>query len=829
MIPLHLEIGYFHLMTRFYHIFFFCLFCLYVNAQFTLSGTVSIEETGKNLKGIEVYLVENDLLDDGNFAFEGLSAQDYTLVIFGVGYNTKEVLIQLSSDSIIDIKLTPLASELSEVLIQDQKDEVFAIKRLRAVEGTAIYAGKKSEVVRIEKMMGNLASNNSRQLYAQIAGLNIYEGNSGGLQLAIGGRGLDPNRTANFNTRQNGYDISADVLGYPESYYTPPAEALDEIQIIRGAASLQYGTQFGGLINFKTHRIPSSKSYEFISKQSIGSFGFFNSFNAVGINKGRWSINSYYNYKRGNGYRPNADFNANNFFASAEYHFNEKTSLRLETTIFNYLAQQSGGLTDLQFEENPRLSTRSRNWFDVDWNLYNSTFKHRFSSRNEMSLSVFALDASRSSLGFRGNPTNLNENPITALDEQNTDGSYILPRDLIKGEFNNWGAELRYLSRYQIKNRRAVWLIGSKFYNALNKSEQGPGSLGVDADFEFYTSQFPDYANQSSFVFPNLNFALFSEHIYYVNDKFSITPGIRFEHIRTKALGEYNNVIYDNAGNPISNSIFEDDQDLPRNFILLGIGLSYKPSETFNIYSNISQNYRSVTFSDIRTVNPTFIIDPDISDERGFTADVGVRGLWNNMVSYDAGMYSIFYNDRIGIVLDERANRVRKNIGNAVIYGIESLFEVNLLPKKKESKLKWFSNIALTDSRYTSSEENNVVGKRVEFIPFVNLKSGLNAAYKNLAASLQFTFLSEQFTDVQNSLIRPPGDSRSGIIGPIPAYSIADLSMSYKFKNLKFESGINNLLNASYFTRRATGYPGPGIIPSDGRSFYFTLGVAIGK
>jgi Fe(3+) dicitrate transport protein len=51
------------------------------------------------------------------------------------------------------------------------------------------------------------------------------------LQLSIGGRGLDPNRTSNFNTRQNGYDISADVLGYPESYYATPTEALEEIQL----------------------------------------------------------------------------------------------------------------------------------------------------------------------------------------------------------------------------------------------------------------------------------------------------------------------------------------------------------------------------------------------------------------------------------------------------------------------------------------------------------------------------------------------------------------------------------------------------------------------
>ena len=43
-------------------------------------------------------------------------------------------------------------------------------------------------------------------------GLNIFQNDDAGLQLNIGGRGLDPNRTSNFNTRQNGYDISAATL-----------------------------------------------------------------------------------------------------------------------------------------------------------------------------------------------------------------------------------------------------------------------------------------------------------------------------------------------------------------------------------------------------------------------------------------------------------------------------------------------------------------------------------------------------------------------------------------------------------------------------------------
>ena len=135
--------------------------------------------------------------------------------------------------------LKPLVEDLSEVVISAKKREVFQLSRLKDFEKTAIYAGKKTEVILVEQSMANLASNNARQIYSQIPGLNIYQNDDAGLQLHIGGRGLDPNRTSNFNTRQNNYDISADVLGYPESYYTPPSEAIEEIQIVRGAASLQ--------------------------------------------------------------------------------------------------------------------------------------------------------------------------------------------------------------------------------------------------------------------------------------------------------------------------------------------------------------------------------------------------------------------------------------------------------------------------------------------------------------------------------------------------------------------------------------------------------------
>ena len=803
--------------------------------QYLFNGVVLDDATGEPVVGAEIFDQTSGAFSttdgEGGFVLDGLSKGIHQIVIFSFQYETLYDTLEIQGDLKRNYRLEALNEDLSEVVIVAKREELFALRKLQHVEGTSIFAGKKTEVVIMDLMLGNQATNNSRQIYAQIAGLNIYEGNAGGLQLGIGGRGLDPNRTSNFNTRQNGYDISADVLGYPESYYTPPSEALSEIQVIRGAASLQYGSQFGGLLNFKLKKPPVSKKWKVNTRQSIGSYGLFNSFNSIGAKLGKLRLSGYYNFKKGDGYRDHSEFDSHNLYGYAQYQLSAKTTLSAEFTYFNYLAQQAGGLTDAQFALDPRQSARERNWFEVDWKLFNAQLQHNFGKEAKFSLNVFGLDAERNALGYRGNPVNLNENPITALDEQRPDGSYLLPRDLIKGTFKNWGAEAKFLKTYQIESSKAILLLGAKYYDANNSSRQGPGSKAVDPDFNFYSQRFPDYANQSDFRFPNRNLALFGEHIFYVSPKLSITPGLRFEFIKTQSSGSYQQVVFDNAGNPLANRSFTDNRSLKRSFVLFGLGLSYLAKEQLEVYGNFSQNYRSVTFSDIRVVNPTFIIDPAISDERGFTADLGFRGRINQKVAYDVGLYTLFYDDRIGIVLDDRANRVRKNIGKAAIAGLESLIDVNIgkiiNSKIRRYKFSWFANTAFTYSEYLSSEENNVVGKQVEFVPKVNLKTGLKFGFRDFLLSVQLTRLSSQYTDVQNSMAPPDGDARSGVIGEIPAYQVLDLSVSYSWKNIKLESGINNLSDYSYFTRRATGYPGPGIIPSDGRSFYLTLGYSI--
>jgi Fe(3+) dicitrate transport protein len=66
-----------------------------------------------------------------------------------------------------------------------------AFEHFRAVDwdNMIIGAGKKSEIISLDRIEANLAANNSRQIYAKIAGLNIWENDNSGIQLNIGGRG----------------------------------------------------------------------------------------------------------------------------------------------------------------------------------------------------------------------------------------------------------------------------------------------------------------------------------------------------------------------------------------------------------------------------------------------------------------------------------------------------------------------------------------------------------------------------------------------------------------------------------------------------------------
>ncbi len=811
-------------MLRFFHTLFFLYTLSFLNAQeYAISGTITLANNNP-IEGATIFIEDTNwgTVSDrnGTYSLENIPNGTYTITTSFLGLLPQSQSVKINGNNIkVDFQLETEAVVLEDVVVKNKQEQTSGLTRLRAVEGSGIYAAKKNEVIVLNDLTANLATNVSRQIYAKVAGLNIWESDGAGVQLGIGGRGLSPNRNSNFNTRQNGYDISADALGYPESYYTPPVEAIERIEIVRGAASLQYGTQFGGMLNFKFKEGPTDKKIEWTSRQTAGSFGLFSSFNSVGGMVGKTNYYGFHQYKQSNGWRPNASLQQHTGHLGATFSPTPHFQIRPEYTFTTYLAQQPGGVTDAQFASNPRQSSRERNWFQVDWNLFALTFDYAISDKTKVNSRSFGLVAGRDALG--------NLDPINLLD-------FGENRDFLRDRFRNWGNETRVIHRYTAFNQPAALVVGGRFYKGNTQRQQGEGDNGQTAVFDYLH---PDCLEGSDFELPSTNFAFFSEQLFNINTKWSITPGIRYEYIQTKSEGYYRNQVRDLAGNILVDEKIQESKENPRSFLFFGLGMSYKPSEQLEVYGNFSQNYRAINFNDIRVNVGSLVVDPNLKDERGFNLDLGFRGKVKNILNFDFSIYHLAYKDRIGTILKKEPNpvfnnlvdrtfRFRTNIANASILGLESLVEVEVLNllygNHLNQSLSLFSNVALTEATYATSQEAGIEGNEVELVPSLNLKTGITFRDKNFSISYQYGYVSEHFSDASNAIRTP-----TAIEGIIPSYSVMDCSMKYAFRWLQLEVGSNNIANNFYFTRRATGYPGPGIIPSDGRSFYATIQIKL--
>lgn len=788
-------------------------------AQFTIKG--NIYESGSLTTIPFANIVVNETIftvsdANGNYTLTFPQTGEYAITVSDVAHKKLTTTLQIKKvETVKNFSLQADNTVLDEFVLSESGSrgglQKISITRLNAIEGTTINAGKKNEVIHLSKSTFNTATNNSRQIYAEVPGLNIWESDQTGLQLEIGARGLSPQRTSNFNTRQNYYDISADALGYPESYYTPPSEAVDRIQLIRGAASLQYGPQFGGMLNFIMKEGNPDKKAELTLRQSIGSYDLSNTFVSLG---GQVKKTNYYvfgQYKTSGGWRPNSSLDSYTVYGGVEHKFNEFTSLKLEFTRLHYTAQQPGGLTDLQFEEDASQSNRSGNWFQVNWNVFALRFEHKFSTNTELSSQFFGLYAQRNALGYLQN--------ISYSEDQL---EQVINRDLILSTFKNFGNETKILHRYKLKNTISALLLGTRYYQGYTEKDQGFGPDGKGSNFTFNNKE---RENGSFYDFPSRNLSFFAENIFQINPLWSVTPGVRYEYIRTESDGFSQ---FQDPNDPNEIIKHNNSKNLKRDVLLYGIGTSYKVSEFIETYANFSKNYRAVNFNDLYTINTNIVIDSNLTDESGYNVDIGFRGSVKDLLTFDASVYYLKYASRIGNIIEVdhstfRPYTFKTNISDSRTFGIEVFTSLNLnsvfaLPKNHS--LRWFNNVTLQDGRYVNSDESSIRDKKVELVPNFTLKTGLIYKIKDLSVSAMYSYVGEQFSDAENTEIA----SQNALYGIIPSYHVADISVKYHVKKLfTIETGINNVLDEKYFTRRATGYPGPGIVPSPNRNFYLSL------
>lgn len=676
-----------------------------------------------------------------------------------------------------------------------------SVRPLPPIQGTYIFSGKKTEVIDLQQTPANVAEKTARQLFAKVPGVFVYDMDGAGNQLNISTRGLDPHRGWEFNNRKDGIVINSDMYGYPASHYSMPLESIERIELVRGTGSLQYGAQFGGMLNYVTKLGDTSRPFSFESINTVGSFNLLSTYNAVGGKKGAFRYYAYINKKSRGGYRDNEHTDSESESVMLAFEPSQKFSLQLEWSRSTYTYRLPGPLTDQQFQENPRQASRSRNYFNPDIHVPSVSMQWQLTPQTRIQLVTSAVLGKRNSVLY-DKPTNVADTINAATLQYNN-------RQVDIDRFNSYTTELRLLQQYTLGKHKGTLAAGVQYMNNdLHRTQQGKGTTGSDFDLSLVT---PGWGRDVHLKTSNI--AVFAENLFQISERLSASIGARYEIGETKMSGTI--AYYPDNAVPVS---------IKHHFPLFGAGLNFKTSRSTELYAGWSQAFHPMLFKDLIPSSLLEKVDPTIKDADGYNAEIGFRGSWK-FLRWDITAFLLQFNNRFGSTAETDAAgnfyTYRTNIGNSLTKGAEIFLQADWMLNNK-TVLSVFTSTALMDGRYqeavikSGNNNINIKGNKVESVPNIITRNGVTLRVSRFSVSALYSYIGATYADALNTVIPP---ASTAAVGKVPSYGLLDINTSVRINQaLQVKLNVANLTDKQYFTKRPMFYPGPGIWPSDGRS-----------
>lgn len=677
------------------------------------------------------------------------------------------------------------------------------------INGAWVFAGVKSDVLQLRGMDANLTEKTGRQLFAKIPGVFVYDMDGSGNQVNISTRGLDAHRSWELNARQDGIVINSDLYGYPASHYNPPLESIERVELVRGTAALQYGSQFGGMVNYITKSADTTRRAAIESNNTLGGFGMRSTYNAVGGRVGKLDYYAYLHLRRADGYRAAAQSDGEAQFVKATLRATPTLTVRAQVGRSTYRYRIPGPLTDAMFATDPRMATRTRNYYSPDITVPALQAEWTPTPHTRMLAQVSGVVGVRNSVQFIGF--------ATVRDTVDPRTGAFPARQVDIDTFGSLTGEVRLVHDWTIAGRSHPLAVGVAVSdNDMRRQQLGRGTTGTGWDLALSSDDFVRDVRYAT-----RNVALFAEQVVRVSDRWLVVPGVRVEQGRTRMRGRLD---------------YYDPADIPRtlrhDFPLFGVRTSYRLRNASEVYGGLTQAYRPQILKDVLPESAIERTDPNLRDARGYTIEAGIRGTWRDRVSYDVGGFVLRYDDRYGAVVqtDPATNTAfiyKTNVGSSVTRGIETRLDGTVYTGP-HATVQLFTATSFFDATYragtvTSAGVNApLAGKRVESVPRWISRSGITATGPRWSVTAQVSHTSETFSDPLNTVT----PTANGARGLVPGYTLLDLNGSIQVSPwLRVGGGISNLANAQYFTRRPTMYPGPGVWPSDGRAMRVTVEV----
>jgi Fe(3+) dicitrate transport protein len=644
-------------------------------------------------------------------------------------------------------------------------------------QASSIFSGKKNTVTSL-KEIPQLPTNNYRQATSQTPGLLISEIPNEALA-AITFRGLgDPHESFNVLLLQDGLPVPADMYGYPAHYFSPALPMMEKVQFTRGGASLLYGPQPGGVLNYMSN--PLKKNQPSTGKVGItlGSYNLLTTNNAVFGSKGDSSYALEYYRRQGDGpQQVNSDFAAD-YLQARQHFFKDDNVYKVSFNGYNSDHGSPGGFSKTgepgsnQYGDDQDEATKRHDRLKVSRAQLAGGLEKRIDDKSTLQVNLWATAYRRYSKSQnQGGGSTFGRFPTGTTN------------NIVTQQYYGYNGEARYLKNYSEHTFSAGYLS----YNLLSPYTSETGTK-PDSNHGDVTRRLDRTTHVNSF---------FAENRFAFGD-FMITPGARLENIR-QTIDERKNTV--NNGNR--------EEDATTNVPLFGLGMTYYLNDESQIYSNISESYKPVTYQEsVPLTNTSTTISEDIAPSKILTYEIGYRAKTEKII-VDASIFYIRYENKFGAVGDSY-----QNTGAGTNKGFDLATELKLSEFSSKLKTKGefnlYGNIEVLDARFTKSSPSAAVDlqdKTPQYAPKTITRTGL--IYKKedrLKAALMGVMVSRHYGDDANT------DNFE-----IPPYMIWDLTAEWNVtKNWIASAGINNLLDKQYYSR----VRGEGIIWALGRNIY---------
>ena len=767
-----------------------------------LTGQV-VDETGAAIPGALITVrrsstaserrIESD--SEGAFSVSELAAGDYEITATSAGFAVAVQRVSLRPGEVRRIPLQLRVGGLTEDVVVVAAEIAGSHERLRRLPGSVDIVDR--ETLEKSRVM------TTNDALRKVAGVHVRDEEGFGLRPNIGIRGLNPTRANKVLLLEDGILLTYAPYGDNATYYHPPIDRFERIEVLKGGAQIAYGPQtIAGAVNYVTPKPPVQRAGSVIL--TGGNRDYFNGHGSYGATVGRTGFLIDYMRKQGDGSRENLDFKLNDVNGKVVQTVGAGQTLTLRA---NYYGEDSNvtysGLRQDEYFANPRANPFGNDFFYAD--RYGASATHAFAVSGDLAITThlywnsFRRHWWRQSSNSAQRPNDSADPLCGSMANLNT----TCGNEGRLREYSVWGIEPRISVHHRIFGISSETDFGVRAHFEHQDRLQKNGTTPTARSGELVESNVRTNDAYASFV---QNSFLFGE--------WTVTPGIRLEHVRFERTNRLAN-----AGAGVTG-----ETDMTR--IIPGIGVSHTTGERITVFGGVHRGFAPPRTEDIIS-NTGGVIDLD--PELSWNYEAGVRSTMRPGVSVDATFFRMDYeNQVIPASLAGGVGATLTNGGATLHQGIELRAQIDTAPiigSSHDAYLR-LAYTYLPVAEFSGTRFSNipgfgtvsVSGNRLPYAPAQVVSVGVGYARGPIDLLLEAVQTSDQFGDDLNTVAPTPDGQR----GLLPGHTVWNTAMNYMVARATLFLTVKNLRDELFIVDRTRGIlPGSPRLVQMGVKFAF--------